>query len=106
MDIDGQGGWGVLKIGQFSWKSYVHHPYMKLLRSSKIFKQRNNQEVSSDSYDINNLRFKIRNSHYGITAHSTGTSGTPPVCNMERCIAHMFVRNSKQFNPVYYLVSK
>ena len=26
LDVDGQGGWGVLKIGQFSWTSYVCHP--------------------------------------------------------------------------------
>ena len=26
LDVDEQMGWGVLKIGQFSWKSYVYHP--------------------------------------------------------------------------------
>ena len=26
LDVDGQGGWVVLKIGQFSWTSYVYHP--------------------------------------------------------------------------------
>ena len=26
LDVDGQGGWGVLKIGQFSWTSYVYLP--------------------------------------------------------------------------------
>ena len=25
LDTDGQGGWGVLKIGQFSWTSYAYH---------------------------------------------------------------------------------
>ena len=25
-NVDGQGGWGILKTGQFSWTSYVHHP--------------------------------------------------------------------------------
>ena len=25
-DVDGQGGWGVLKIGHFLWTSYVYHP--------------------------------------------------------------------------------
>ena len=25
LDVDGQGGWGVLKIGQFWWKSCVYH---------------------------------------------------------------------------------
>ena len=25
-DVGGQGGWGVLKIGQFSWTSYVYRP--------------------------------------------------------------------------------
>ena len=25
-DVDGQREWGVLKIRQFSWKSYVYHP--------------------------------------------------------------------------------
>ena len=28
LDADGQGGWGVLQIGQFSWMSYVYHPLM------------------------------------------------------------------------------
>ena len=26
LDVDGQMEWGVLKIGQFSWTSYVYHP--------------------------------------------------------------------------------
>ena len=26
LDLDGQGGSGVLKIGQFWWTSYVNHP--------------------------------------------------------------------------------
>ena len=26
LDVDGQGGWGVLKTGKFSWMSYVYHP--------------------------------------------------------------------------------
>ena len=26
LDVDGQGGRGVLKIGQFSWMSYGYHP--------------------------------------------------------------------------------
>ena len=26
LDADGQGRWGVLKIGKFSWTSYVYHP--------------------------------------------------------------------------------
>ena len=26
LNVGGQGGWGVLKIGQFSWLSYVYHP--------------------------------------------------------------------------------
>ena len=26
LDVDGQGGWGVLKIGHFSWTSYAYHP--------------------------------------------------------------------------------
>ena len=26
LDLDGQGGWKVLKIGQFLWTSYVYHP--------------------------------------------------------------------------------
>ena len=26
VDVDGQGGWGVLKIRQFSWMSYVYIP--------------------------------------------------------------------------------
>ena len=25
LDVDGQNGWEVLKIGQFSWMSYVYH---------------------------------------------------------------------------------
>ena len=29
LDVDGQGGWGVLKIGQFWWTSYVYHPLTK-----------------------------------------------------------------------------
>ena len=31
LDVDGQGGWGVLKIGQFSWISYVYHPLSKFV---------------------------------------------------------------------------
>ena len=26
VDVDGQGRWEVLKIGQFLWTSYVYHP--------------------------------------------------------------------------------
>ena len=26
LDLDGKGGWGVLKIRQFSWTSYVYRP--------------------------------------------------------------------------------
>ena len=26
LDVDGQGGWGVLKIRQFSWTSYLYCP--------------------------------------------------------------------------------
>ena len=26
LDVDGQGGWGVLKIVQFWWTLYVYHP--------------------------------------------------------------------------------
>ena len=26
LHVDGQGGWGVLKIGQFSWTSCVYQP--------------------------------------------------------------------------------
>ena len=26
LDVDAQEGWGILKIGQFSWMSYVYHP--------------------------------------------------------------------------------
>ena len=26
LDLDGQGGWVVLKIEQFSWTSYVYYP--------------------------------------------------------------------------------
>ena len=26
LDVDGQGGWEVLKNGQFSWTSRVYHP--------------------------------------------------------------------------------
>ena len=26
LDVDGQGGWGVLKTRQFSWTSYMYHP--------------------------------------------------------------------------------
>ena len=26
--VNGQGGWEVLKIGQFSWASYVYHPLL------------------------------------------------------------------------------
>ena len=26
LDVDGQGGWGFLKIRQFSWTSYVYRP--------------------------------------------------------------------------------
>ena len=29
LDLDGQGGWGVLKIKQFSWTSYVYRPYCR-----------------------------------------------------------------------------
>ena len=31
LDVDGQGGWEVLKIGQFSWTPYVYHPLLLLL---------------------------------------------------------------------------
>ena len=34
LDIDGQGRWRVLKIGQFSWTSYVYHP-LKVLKFAK-----------------------------------------------------------------------
>ena len=30
-DVDGQGGWGILKIGQFSWSSYVYYPIPEIL---------------------------------------------------------------------------
>ena len=26
LDVDGQGEWGVMKLGQFSWMPYVYHP--------------------------------------------------------------------------------
>ena len=33
LDLDGQGEWGVMEIGQFSWTSYVYHPLeFKLLK--------------------------------------------------------------------------
>ena len=34
LDVDGQGVWGVLKIRQFSWMTYVYRP---LLHPSVIF---------------------------------------------------------------------
>ena len=37
LDVDGQGGWGVLKIRQFSWTSYVHHPLTD--KSLELFSQ-------------------------------------------------------------------
>ena len=30
LDVDRQGGWRVLKIGQFSWRSYVYDPLSTL----------------------------------------------------------------------------
>ena len=33
LDVDGQGGWGVLKIGQFSWTSYVYHPLVAVVHA-------------------------------------------------------------------------
>ena len=27
LDVQSQGGWRILKIGQFSWTSYVYHPF-------------------------------------------------------------------------------
>ena len=38
LDVDGQGGWGVLKIRQFSWTSYVHHPLTD--KSLELFSQK------------------------------------------------------------------
>ena len=37
LDLDGQGGWGVLKIQQFSCTSYAHHPLNYLQNTSYIF---------------------------------------------------------------------
>ena len=36
LDVDGQGGYGVLKIGQFSWTSYVYHPLRKIYRNTSF----------------------------------------------------------------------
>ena len=30
LDVDGQEGWGVLKIGQFLWTSYVYCPLSEI----------------------------------------------------------------------------
>ena len=34
--VNKQGGWKDLKIGQFSWASYVYHPLLLLLYNSKF----------------------------------------------------------------------
>ena len=33
LDVDGQGGGGVLKIRQFSWTSFVYRPYSNVDQS-------------------------------------------------------------------------
>ena len=36
MDVDGQRGRGVLKIRQFSWRSYVHFPTLFLQKKFMV----------------------------------------------------------------------
>ena len=35
LDVNRQGSWGVLKIEQFPWRSYVYHPLHRLQNRTK-----------------------------------------------------------------------
>ena len=39
LDVNRQGSWGVLKIEQFPWRSYVYHPLHRLQNRTKKTQQ-------------------------------------------------------------------
>ena len=52
LDVDGQGGLGVLKIEQFSWTSYEYHPYVVNLRETQRTSKLNINPPKNDLNDI------------------------------------------------------
>ena len=48
LDVDGQGGWVVLKIRQFSWTSYVYRSLRILMYSVRNVKMRNRKQCSAN----------------------------------------------------------
>ena len=56
--VTGQSGWGVLKIGQFSWTSYVYRRYIythDLTAQSVRVSERNSVVVASNPTQVNFL---------------------------------------------------
>ena len=60
LDVDGKGGWGILKIGQFSWTPYADHPYYSFVTSPRLMRRDTDEGFMLNPIELRKYQLKTR----------------------------------------------